>query len=158
MEDGDAMNRAQSNLIVVNGEPGNPQLRRLSNRVKPRQATFPDTWPSKVRCSHHAARCLGLPGLHLLRLCGGRDRPPFRFGTGRPNLFLDAADAARPQPFRQSLAQSVYPSTPARNKWSVALWSGGPRPIMLQVVPLGVSVSPWLVSFLGYINSHIIRA
>jgi len=37
------MNRAESSLIVVNGEPGNPQLRRLSNRVKPRQTTFPDT-------------------------------------------------------------------------------------------------------------------
>ena len=39
MEDGGAMNRAKSSLIGVNGEPSNPRLRRLSNRVKPRQTT-----------------------------------------------------------------------------------------------------------------------
>ena len=35
------MNRAKSSLIVVNGEPGNLRLRRLSNRVtvQPRQTT-----------------------------------------------------------------------------------------------------------------------
>jgi hypothetical protein len=36
-------NSSLSSLIVVNGEPGNPRLRRLSNRVKPRQNTFHDT-------------------------------------------------------------------------------------------------------------------
>jgi hypothetical protein len=34
------MNRAESSLIVVNGKPGNPQFRWLSNHVKPRQTTF----------------------------------------------------------------------------------------------------------------------
>ena len=36
-----AMNHAKSSLIVVNGEQNNPRLRKLSNRVKPRQTLFP---------------------------------------------------------------------------------------------------------------------
>ena len=39
-------NPGKSSLIVVNGEPGNRRLRRLSNRVKPRQTTFPETGAS----------------------------------------------------------------------------------------------------------------
>ena len=43
VEDGDAMNRAKSSLIQLNGEPGNLRLRRLSKRVQARQTTFHNT-------------------------------------------------------------------------------------------------------------------
>jgi hypothetical protein len=43
MEDRVTMIPPQSSLIVVNGKPGNPRLRRLSKCVKPRQTTFQDT-------------------------------------------------------------------------------------------------------------------
>ena len=98
------MNRAKSSLIVVNRETSNRALYRLS----------------KARCSHQAARCLGLLRLRRLRLCGGHGRrPPPRLGTGHPTRFLNEADAARPHPFRQSPAHGVYPSTPARNRRSL---------------------------------------
>ena len=112
-------NRAQSSLIVLNRETSNRAL----------------CWPSAARCSHQAAPSLGLLCLRRVRLGGGhRRRPPSRLGTCRPTLFLDEADATRPHPFRQSLSYGVYPPTPARNKWSVVLWSHGPIPVMLQVV------------------------
>ena len=112
------MNRAESSLIGVNRETSNLAL----------------YWPSKAWCSHQAAPCLGLLRLSRLRLCGGRRRPPLRLPNCHPTQFLDAADAARPHPFRQSQAHAVCPSTPAKIRWSVVLRSHAPMPIMLQVV------------------------
>jgi hypothetical protein len=75
------------------------------------------------------------PFLRRVRLCGYHPRRlPARLETCRPTLFIDATEVARPHPCRQSLAHGVYPSTPARNRWSVVLWSHGPLPEMLQVV------------------------
>jgi hypothetical protein len=61
------MNRAKSSLIVVNGEPGNPRLRRLSNRVKPRPTTFHDTGVS-IRISEVSSG----PSLAFFHQCRSR--------------------------------------------------------------------------------------